>query len=547
MEIYQKLESALEHNDINEFQLIFNDVENDKFKNEFSWDLALLFINYLKKYSDEKKIPNSEVILHSTKKLCQNYGNPKELYLVFLENSEFFLKDLNIMSLVDITETLLLKSTSKFVSNSIDNFLNLLEKFFQIEINLKHDHLIKILERILFFIRELVEKFFENSTDLFKNLINKFLIDRFHEPFIKLQSRDIENYFLSPDYESIFESNVSLVKILNKNIFKLITDSVMDQNKVDKLGLSLFISYLYFKQSKVINDYLSFPKIYHHFYIYEQIIPIINSLLYDLNNDILLKNGLATIKFLIEKFESKTWNENLLEIGIIIELFESLFRISIHANSENVRKLSNQILKIKFTIFDRKARFEFIKYFYNFYSKGSKSTETMNNYVLSYLFYLLKEEVNESLNLNEDFYTKTSPHLKSIFNLIFSRNKIDFSKESTQIISILNLVRLILLKDKVDKTGIFSQFKPVVLEYLKQIELNAEQSKLSYQNELRQLEKNTDKKHDSSKSITINEISYDEPTKDEQIKAIEYSLQTIHLIQSLIIRIEELFDEFAKK
>lgn len=533
MEVYEALEKALEQNDLELFQTIYFNADNEKFKYEFSWDLALLCITYLDKFSDKNQTESIHFLKRINKQLCELYANPKEVYLVYLENSEILLKIENFDHFIDLIETIFQKSNIKFVDSSLPSVLSLFNKFITKLTSGKYQEQINI---ILVFLNSLVDKF--NESIHLNEAITKFLIELF-KCFFK-------NDLLNTKNQGTLEKTVCLIYKLNKNTFLLINKFELLEMKnkkntqmVDKTALSLFTSYILIRQSEVGYDYLNFPKVYKNIFIFETFLDILNRLFNDINNEMFVFYGLLAAKFLIEKLDKKILGEDYFEFGPIIKFIESLFRTSVYSQSEPNRKISNQLLKNVFFLFNRSARFYYVKYFYSFYSKVS---ESMSIYVLSYLMYLLKEEINESMNLDENFYFLEKFNLKKIFFTILYEKKTDVVKESSLVTSILSIIRLILLKDKTNRTGIYSELKNLVIKYLDCVELNCKESQEFYANELKILT-NNGKIDNIKKTIKINQEVTSQPTKNEQIQSIEASFQTINLIESLLFRVKELYEE----
>ncbi|RNA42934.1 glomulin-like isoform X1 [Brachionus plicatilis] len=531
MEVYGTLEKALEQNDIKNFQTIYSNPENENFKFEFSWDLALLFSTYINKYSTENRNESVDFLKKINQHLCELYANPKEIYLVYLENSELLLKSGNFDHFIDLMQTIFLKSNIKFLTSSLQSIFSLFNKHLS---QIPSSTYQTLVELVLTFLTTLVQRF--NESVQLKEMMTTFLIELFKHVY--------KNDLLDPKKELIIDKTIDFVKKINKNLFILIIKFEERKSEFDKTALSLFTSYILVKQSKLDYDYLNFPKVYQNIFIFCEILKTLNRLFNDLNNELFVNSGLLATKLLTERLDEKALTEEYLELGPLVEHFESLFRTSVHAQFESSRKLSNQILKAEFNLFTRTARFYFIKYFYNFYSKGF---ESLNIYVLSYLMYLLKEEVNQSINLNEDFYMSKKSNLKKIFALALGSKKLDVVKESSLVISLLSLIRLILLKDKTDKTGIHSQLKSQVTGFVHFIESCCEENQTFYSVELKKLAQESEKCAEIKKTIKINHEVTSEPTKKEQIQSTEASLQTINLIKSLNIRIEELYEEFRNK
>lgn len=167
--------------------------------------------------------------------------------------------------------------------------------------------------------------------------------------------------------------------------------------------------------------------------------------------------------------------------------------------------------------------------------------QTLNNYISSFLVYLFKEEVADTLNNNETFY-KANANFKRMFNLIVKMKhgiKTDIMQESSKINAILNMLRFILIRDIKNETRIYDLLGKA--EYLPHLKTAVEFSKGHYEQEKKNLIGL--KKNDTSmkfEAATEAGEKINEPTSDDKITSCVNALQSLDLIELLRCRVVEL-------
>ena len=90
MDFYIDFENLLQSGDLKSCIELFYLRENEAYLNQYSWDLASLFVTYLNTPNVDKN--TLEFIEAANLHLCKFNGNPRELFLIYLENTEFFFK-----------------------------------------------------------------------------------------------------------------------------------------------------------------------------------------------------------------------------------------------------------------------------------------------------------------------------------------------------------------------------------------------------------------------------------------------------------------------
>lgn len=127
MEFYESIESSLSSLDFDRFRREFYADSNNPHRNEMSWDLALLFMTRL---SESKNEELTKCLEEANLDLSRRSGSPKELFMVYLQNGEYFLgHEKNFTHFLDLIEALFIRSKSpKFIACSLEQVIDFLDR-----------------------------------------------------------------------------------------------------------------------------------------------------------------------------------------------------------------------------------------------------------------------------------------------------------------------------------------------------------------------------------------------------------------------------------
>lgn len=559
MDFSEQFKEALDNNDLEECSTLLYGIENIGSIGEDSWELSTMLCNYISKTTVKDQI---EFAHNATMYICQLFGSPKELFLVYLENAEsFFTDDRKYSLLVHILQTLLLRLSPRFIFHSLELALNQLNKpisrltleLVNNQNELTEQRLMVFTNKFVDFLEVFIVKDQEDSTFNLKSILTLATVNLFNEPFMAVEfSLDDNMTFNTPDDEDQSNSSFSLVKrifkILNTKLghinffkfcqeleFKCMYNDETETYKLSKNALCSFIAYA-FTYDLSLEKPLA-PKIYNHFFMFQSFIPIINFMLSNPSNESSLAKGLHVLKFYLSKLESKSLEGNLLELNSLVQTFQLLFRVSTYSTKETIRKEAVDNLRAFFHKFNRQGRYEILNYFLN----DNLKDQTLNNYISSFLVYLFKEEVAETLDNNEAFY-KANANFKRMFILIVKMKhgiKTDIMQESSKINGILNMLRFILIRDIKNETRIYDLLGKS--EYLPHLKTAVEFCKGHYEQEKKNIIGM--QKNDTSmkfEATTEGGEKINEPTSDDKITSCVNALQSLDLIELLRCRVVEL-------
>lgn len=581
MEFYESLEKSLESDQLDEFNRLFYARENEKQLDEFSWDVALLLLNYLEKsesYNGEK----TTLLVEANSYLCSNVGNPRELYLVYLQNAQYFLKNnAQFLLFIRLIQSLLLRTSAKFINSSLSQAVDIFYKYFSSVSNVDEHSYSTSMSAYVDFLDRLIENYTttNNNDEQLKRLFTILLVNLFDEPCLNIDTDARVNHVEATFPRERAQHVYALLNKLNRNVFKLILDLESEVNRINvcnddssensnkhdinRLAVSSFVYFVYSGklQRPSFVTYENIPLVYEKFHIFQTFLSSLNRLLNVANDNLCLRRGIELLNSLLNSLSSQLkFGDYILDDDRLIETIELLFKVSVYATSKQTRKQSTESLKALYVKFDRRGRCEFLKYFLN--SRRNQTEDKSADYVISYLIYLCKEELHECFSVNEPFYLDNNgSNFGQLFNLIFNSSllgllpnrqlKYDLVDGSSKIIASLNLLRFVLLKDKcANATNVYGLIKRSNFVFLRELRKEIDLMKKFYSHELINIKqqdaqgKSNGHENDLIQVTTIDNKEIKEPSRNEKVASVNLALQTVDLIESIVVRCEEIIDEF---
>jgi hypothetical protein len=538
MEFYDNIKTLLENNEIKECSELFYSFESIQQVEDLSWELVNLFSEQIVKH---EQINNNEQCLTFLRQaslyICGNFGNAKELFLVYLENADsFFVSDVNYCWLIDSLQCLLTRLATKFIFYSFELALNQLKK------NLvKKSFNLKLTNKYVDFLNAFVN--YKADLNMKKLLVNS-IVSLFNEPLLTLDlNKDLD------EQDDLVKKMLNVMNNFDSNYLNLIIN-LHNQTDLNQLGVGSLL-YTIYNRKYNLNDKFQLPVVYEAFYELRVLLPVLNDLINQTRSQFGVEKALFIYAIILNRIPVKSLDESvLMDINDLIESIQLLFKVTVFAEHENTRKQAVDVLKLYFNRFNRQGRYAFINYFIS----DNLKNESLNNYVTSFLVYLFKEELNECLTNNELFYAyhvKNVKHINSnfkrTFNLItklntFSQNNL--VQESSKVIAILNLIRFLLIKDKQNETGINELL--IVSDYLNELNKSIAATKSSYsyeQHNMLNKEKSEETSSSSKMEVSTQNGIVNEMTDDEKLLSVKNAIQSIELIESLQTRCVELLNE----
>lgn len=248
------------------------------------------------------------------------------------------------------------------------------------------------------------------------------------------------------------------------------------------------------------------PQVYNSYYIFETCMYLTNILLHQREIH-LISRGLTLIEHIMKRISHNSINSQALELKVYLRLFELIINVMIFCDDDAERKRALCVFHEYIKIFNMEAKFYVISYLY----ENSKHSS-----LLSIVIGILKSSIIECLEStprNPHFLGSNSEWLLKKICKLSHGSTTDLVEISDEIISSLNLLRFLFIRDKNNETGIWNIRDIIESDYLKPLREGIDLCKAHWNVKMKDLEEQNEKK------TTIQ--NYDELKKtDEQVTLV---------------------------
>ncbi|XP_013190687.2 glomulin isoform X1 [Amyelois transitella] len=544
-------------------------VPNDpKFQESFKdncWDLISVII---------RKIEDETIIIKpSLHGACEELLNviidkavPEEALLEFIEQIELAKNEAQFGIILNPLQQLLQKLTAKrgrsleWCLNSITTYIEGIpvpEHGLEGKEQLLMDsdpnvrRISKVYTMLPPFYRPFVKELDGTDSNIYtKQIITAFLISLLGKPLI----------YIDMDPETSAKSEIRLcchtvvqdICLLEKNIFKFLTylEICYKENKKskskkefeneelppyehrEKINLTTLSSFYYAVYSGHFQlSHHSTPSVYNIDYIVNNLFLAVIHLLSFSEHGPLAK-GTALCRALLDCYPCNV-SHNLLS-SAHFDLSKCLSTVAIYSTYECIRKKSVTLISNHVNKFEYKGRCMLIKHLL-----GVTNHSGMIGYTIS----LYKNSIDEAFKETALPDCFKGPHLMNMIQKICylpHGAESDLVELADQIITALNFLRYLALKDTENVTGIRDFFSMIEVDYLDKLRTGLNMSKAHYEVKLKDIEEGKDCTGETMKvSINLGGNMLDQiPTQNK--KEIIYSaLNAFHLIEGLVARLSE--------
>lgn len=246
-----------------------------------------------------------------------------------------------------------------------------------------------------------------------------------------------------------------------------------------------------------------------------------------------LAKAISMGKALLNRFSSKI-SHNVLNSSVHFDFSRSLVNIAIYCSYESIRKDTVSLIGAHVNKFNFKGRCMLIKYLLEVSNHSG---------MIGYSITLYKNSIDEAFKeakLPECFAgAQLISMIKKICHLPYGAES-DLVEHADQIISVLNFLRYLAIKDTEDLTGIRGCFATIENDYLKPLRTGLNMSKAHYEVKLKDLEEGKSSREGGIEvSINIGGNTLDHVPTEQKKQVIISALNAFHLIEGLVARLAE--------
>ena len=583
-ELISALNSHLAENRTVDALTLINSIKYEECIKDKSWDI----IPAISKYLVQDTLDNSPDTFHCCNSLLETIAlkaNPEEALLEFLEEAECVENDLKFLSMLKPLEIILFR-LPKRRQQSLEWCLNTIQTHIT-SLPLPENYKLEGSERKLMdsdpsVIR--ITNVYEKIVCFYKPFINELSCNnvsssnypRLHKQrdmlicyIFQLLGRPLAVLDLHYDDKSCSSVMCSVEKLLNF-LKDILSDPIIfleyaelreferrsnqrenksvnnaqyengEENihiftREEKLPtLSIAVFYYLILVEKMCHDWI--PQVYSPIYIYQQCLFLIVILL-ECSEELIIYKGLFLAKELLSQLSDGSVSHSFLESSLNGEFVKSLSKVMIYSEIEEMRKSALLIFQSYLHKFDDKGQYLLML---------NLPSVLNHSGVLGYLITQLKDMIVRTFNSTHSFFS--GKYLFDLMNKYCSLEhgaQTDLVENADQIVSSLNLIRFLVIRDKGNKTGIWDYMPILQKSFLDSLREGINLSRAHYKLKLKDLEEEnkisrTNNSNNKSE-VTIVVGGQQLPNLPYENKAgiIHSALNLFDLTESLLSRINE--------
>ncbi|XP_028179529.1 glomulin-like isoform X1 [Ostrinia furnacalis] len=398
------------------------------------------------------------------------------------------------------------------------------------------------------FIKELEQS---HSNMKAKQIINAFLVSLLGKPLINID--------LDPDNNAMSEARqccsmiIQDICTLEKNIFRVIEyinichkenqksvkkanasndDEIAPYEHREKINMTTLagLAYTLFSGHFEVPD-ANIPQVYSAEYTVHTVMLSVVHLLSFTEYGLLAK-GIALCNAILKHLPDNA-TQTLLACSVHFDLCKNLMNVAIYSQYEPLRKEAVKLIGLHINKFVYSGRIMLIKYL----------IETANHSgMIGYAITLYKNSIDLSLKdatLDKCFTgAQFMNMIKKICNLPHGAES-DIVELADQIITSLNFLRYLALRDSENKTGIRDCFQMIESDYLEKLRTGLNMSKAHYEEKMKEIEEGKGLGNDTNISVNVGGNVLDNIPVENKKEIINSALNAFHLIEGLVARLSE--------
>jgi len=289
------------------------------------------------------------------------------------------------------------------------------------------------------------------------------------------------------------------------------------------------------------------PCVYSPLYIFQRCLYLI-VLLMKYSEELVVNKGLLLANAVLAMLSEGSVPCDVLESPTHREFVESLSKVMIYCEVEDFRKSAVLVLRNYLFKFDAKGQYLLM---------SNLATAVNHAGILGYLTMLLKDMIINALNtavMPPYFTGKVLYDLISKYCSLEHGAETDLVENVDQIVSALNLIRFLALRDRENRTGMWDYVEFLEKSLLQPVRLGLKLSRAHYKLKLQDLEEEkklarNDKGfiNKSDVIITVGGQQLPNLPHENKVAVITSALNAFDLMESLLIRVDECIDSGRSK
>ncbi|KAM4604598.1 glomulin, FKBP associated protein a [Polymixia lowei] len=372
----------------------------------------------------------------------------------------------------------------------------------------------------------------------------KFCMKSLREPLLEVRLKDPDTLAASPlrDFATDILSSLTAIGEPLPNLVchpllkrKKVPGFMEEEVRYPKESLAS-LAYLLFVHHLAMD---TFPGVFSPVFILRCNMEHINLLL-SRTEESRIQKGLELYEKSLVRVEDGSLSVNELEIKVFISVPQNLVKVMTLCPVQHLRTKGLKALQLSIDKFDTETKYKFFQCMLKI---------SHHSGVEGYIIKNIKNQTDFSLkpgNGNEWFQgVHFLPLLRQVLCLP-DGPETDLLQNMDRVMESLNLLRYLIIRDKVteNQTGIWTELYKIEDRFMKPLRVGLNMSRAHYEMELRNtLENKKDEvKEESVLSVSVGDDKLPNMTPDSQIQALHSALHTFDMIESVLVRIEEIIE-----
>uniref|UniRef100_A0A3Q3RQI5 Glomulin, FKBP associated protein a n=1 Tax=Mastacembelus armatus TaxID=205130 RepID=A0A3Q3RQI5_9TELE len=240
------------------------------------------------------------------------------------------------------------------------------------------------------------------------------------------------------------------------------------------------------------------------------------------------------------RLEDGSLPADLLEIKTFLTVPQNLVKVMTICQRQDLRTRGLKVFQMSIDKFDTEAKYSFFQYM----------LKTSNHSgVEGYIIKNIKSQIDLALQPGNGNAWFEGAHLLPLLRQVLSLPdgpETDLLQYLDRVMESLNLLRYLVIRDKVteNQTGIWTELYKIEDTFLKPLRVGLNMSRAHYERELHNI-KETKKgkaKEESVLSVSVGDEKLPKMTPESQIQALHSALHTFDMMESVLVRLEELIE-----
>ncbi|XP_008431586.1 glomulin, FKBP associated protein a [Poecilia reticulata] len=253
-----------------------------------------------------------------------------------------------------------------------------------------------------------------------------------------------------------------------------------------------------------------------------------------------LQKGLELYEKSLVRVEDGSLPADLLEIRTFLTVPQNLVKVMTICPKHDLRTKGLKVFQLSIDKFNTEAKYRFFQYM----------LRTSNHSgVEGYIIKNIKNQIDAALQPGNGNIWFEGVHLLPLLRKVFSLPdgpETDLLHYLDRVMESLNLLRYLVIRDKVteNQTGIWTELYKIEDTFLKPLRVGVNMSRAHYERELQDTreKKKKNAKEESVLSVSVGGEKLPKMTSESQIQALHSALHTFDMIESVLVRIEELVE-----